>query len=375
MEFPHILAAMNGVNQQTLADRLGLSRATVSRCFTNHRAINPATRARVFELAAQLGYRYLDLRSPSTKGKEKVATLGVLIAYAGMFTERDRFENPGQKLLDGVSQLAQLRHAQLDVHYVDPSEVTLQGASYQRIKALQRGDWAGALLIYSFPGRIVDALLARFPCVSLVEQYGRVDMNCVDVDHYRGIAQIMDLLLESGHTRIGFFSPASGLETYWTMHRFSSYLEKLLALGLEFRPEDVINVLPASIVTEEGALEKMRAQTEDGVTAWVCAMDYGAYSVMTYLSDHGVRVPEDVSVTGFDGIRPPEGLPEVTTLEVPFREIGMTGSRRLLDLIQAPFDPPQHILLGCRLRRGETVGAIAPAPALQSESDGNFDAA
>jgi LacI family transcriptional regulator len=57
---------MEKVNQQTLADRLGLSRATVSRCFTNHRAINPSTRARVFDLAAELGYRYMELRTQAS---------------------------------------------------------------------------------------------------------------------------------------------------------------------------------------------------------------------------------------------------------------------------------------------------------------------
>ncbi len=351
-----MLRNMTEINQQTLADRLGLSRATVSRCFTNHRAINPATRARVFELAAQLGYHYLDLRTPTTKKRKESTTIGVLIAYAGMFRERDRFENPGQKLLDGVSQLAQLRKAQLDVHYVDPEETTLEETSYQRVKALHRGGWAGALLIYSFPGRIVDALLAKFPCVSLVEQYGRADMNCVDVDHYRGVTQIMDLLLESGHRRIGFYSPSSGLETYWTMNRFSAYLEKLLSLGIDFRPVDVINVLPASIVPEETGLEQMLTQTQAGVTAWVCSTDYGAYSVTAELAKNGLRVPQDVSVTGFDGIKPPNDLPPVTTLEIPFREIGMTGGRRLLDLIQAPFDPAQHIMLGGRLLTGKTVG-------------------
>lgn len=230
------------VNQQTIADRLGISRATISRCFTNHRAINPATRARVFELAAQLGYRYLDLRTRSRPKKSSTTTVGVLIAYDGAFTENDRLESPGPELLDGISQLAQLRGVQLDIHYVDSAEMTLDGPSYRRQLGLPRASWRGVLLMYAFPGPVVEALGARFPCVSLLEQYGRLALNCVDVDHYRGIAQLIDLLLAAGHQRIGFFSPVARPESYWTMHRFAAYLEKLLALGLDCLTEDVINI-------------------------------------------------------------------------------------------------------------------------------------
>ena len=346
---------MQMVNQQALADQLGLSRATVSRCFTNHRGINPSTRARVFDLAAQIGYHYMEARVPLQR-KAKGLTLGVLICYAGEFAKEDEFENPGQKLLSGVSELAQLRDVRLDLHYVDPADAELSGRSYKSIGALHRSAWRGALLVYAFPKTIVEALMARFPCVSLVEQYSRADLNCVDVNHYRGISKIMDLLVELGHRRIGFFSDQFSLETEWPMLRFAAYFSKLVALGLPYRPEDVINFLPESGLSEPDALARMHERTAAGVTAWVCVSDYAAYSVMAELHRHGVQVPGEVSVTGFDGIAPPLGTPQVTTLEIPFREIGITGARRLLDLNKSPFDPPQHILLGCQLRRGETVG-------------------
>ena len=342
------------VNQQTLATELGLSRATVSRCFTNHRGINPETRARVFHLAAQIGYRYMEARAPARRQGRRT-TFGVLVCYEGEFAKDDLYENPGQKLLGGVAEMTHIRKVQLSVHYVNPADTDLKGASYEKIDAFRRNPWNGALLIYAFPKTVVDALMERFPCVSLVEQYGRSDLNCVDVNHYRGISKIVDLLVELGHRRIGFFSNQYSLETQWPMLRFSAFFSKLLALGIPFRPDDVINFLPHSGLMEPEALARMCERTADGVTAWVCVSDYAAYSVMAELGRRGVRVPQEVSVTGFDGIAPPVGAPQATTLEIPFREIGMTGARRLLDLDQTPFDPPQHILLGCHLRRGETV--------------------
>lgn len=107
----------------------------------------------------------------------------------------------------------------------------------------------------------------------------------------------------------------------------------------------------------------MHARTDAGVTAWVCSTDYAAYTVIEHLQRRGVRVPEDVSVTGFDGIVPPEGLPPVTTVQAPFREIGLAGCRRLLELVQTPFDPPQYTMLGGQLRPGQTVAPVARAAA------------
>lgn len=351
---------MSKVNQQTLADRLSLSRATVSRCFTNHRAINPSTRARVFDLAAELGYRYMELRTAASDRARQVPTLGVVICHPATSTIDDRFESPQQKLLDGISQRAQLERVQLSVHYVDPDEMSLEGASYKTISALRRDGWDGALLIHAFPEKVIENLVSRMPCVSLLEQYGHTYVNCADVDHERGIASLMDMLIEQGHRRIGFFSLRPALGAYWAAHRFSAYFEKLIALGLDYRPADTINVSKVPVLSEEDARRSLQAQTRDGVTAWVCANDSAAYTVMTHLTAEGFRVPEDVSVTGFDGIQPPEGLRAVTTLETPFREIGRTGAGRLLRLIERPFDPPQHILVGGQIRRGETVGASAP---------------
>ena len=162
---------MRRVNQQTLADRLNLSRATVSRCFTNHRAINPSTRARVFDLAAELGYRYMELRTQSSYRASRAQTLGVLICRPATPAIDDRFGSPRQKLLDGISQLAQLHRVQLSVHYVDPDETTVEGFSYQTVTALRRGGWDGALLIHAFPDQVIETLAGRMPCVSLLEQY------------------------------------------------------------------------------------------------------------------------------------------------------------------------------------------------------------
>ncbi len=121
--------------------------------------------------------------------------------------------------------------------------------------------------------------------------------------------------------------------------------------------EDVINIYPAQGLAVPAASERMLQQTRDGVTAWVCAADHQAYELIDWLHKRGVRVPEDVSIASFDGLVRPPGSPQLTTIKIPFHQIGVMGAKRLVDLIERGFDAPQQILLDCELREGTTVAA------------------
>ena len=353
---------MSVVNQQVIADRLNISRTTVSRCFTNHKGINPKTRSEVFSLAAKLGYQYLQPRSPS-EDAEDTQSIGVLICSDVEEFNRMDYESPGVELLPGVSEFAQLHRWQTEVHFVSPLAAGISDPCYSGIKALKKRLWAGIILMYPFSPRIIGELSTRFPCVSLVEQYGRVSVDCVDVNHYKGISALMERLRQNGHTRIGFFSRRYAIEAVWSYRRFSAYVECLTRMGLHYVEKDVIHLDISSAETMNVGYSLVEAQIKDGVTAWVCAADHQAYDLIVALRERGYHVPGDVSVTGFDGILRPQGAPALDTVRIPYYEIGFAASRRLFDKINKRFDAPQEILLECRLQEGETVGPRRPKKA------------
>jgi DNA-binding LacI/PurR family transcriptional regulator len=92
----------------------------------------------------------------------------------------------------------------------------------------------------------------------------------------------------------------------------------------------------------------------------VCAADHQAYDLIRGLTQRRLSIPKKVSVTGFDGIDSPPDSPKLTTVSIPFREIGMTGTQRLYERTLKRFGSAQHVLIDCRLRLGKTVGK-APA--------------
>ena len=95
------------------------------------------------------------------------------------------------------------------------------------------------------------------------------------------------------------------------------------------------------------------------MTAWVCAADHQAYDLIDGFRRRGLKVPRDVSVTGFDGIEAKSGGKVLTTVEIPFREIGATGAQRLSARLTKRFRHAQHVYIAGRLREGDTV---APPP-------------
>ncbi|MCF3650155.1 LacI family DNA-binding transcriptional regulator [Synoicihabitans lomoniglobus] len=353
---------MAKINQQYIAKELQISRATVSRCFTNHPGINPKTRAKVFALASRMGYAHTEKRTPAVHQRTRRAlAFGVLVCVDLPNFDRTGYGNPGQELLNGLSEVARVQGVRLDLHFVRPEDLHIDGPSYEEIVSDGRRLWDGVVLIYPFPQSVVDELKATFPVVSLVEQYGRTPLDCVDVDHHRGIERLVEHLHSQGHRRIGFFTWRYPVEATWALRRYGAFVEMMTARGLEIDPQDAINVSPRDSLALPDAHARVRERTAQGVTAWICAADHQAFDLMLDLKAAGLRVPTDVSIVGFDGLQPPQGADKLTTIEIPFHQIGVTGGKRLLDLINKRFDSEQHILLNCDLRDGDTVAAPAKA--------------
>jgi DNA-binding LacI/PurR family transcriptional regulator len=347
-------------NQQLIANRLKISRATVSRCFTNHPGISPLTRARVFQLAAEIGYVHLQMRSvrddPAKRRKKRTKRLfGVLICSTEEEHNRTDYQNPSEQILAGVTDCALLNEAAVEVHLIDPAQCRPDHPAYQRIEKLCR-KWDGLLLVYPFPDPVLNRLAPIVPLVSLVEQFDHSGIDCVDVDHYKGISSAVEHLVAHGHKRIGFFTRLYEVEASWSFRRYAAFMEAMVRMRLPVATEDIVNVFPSHEGDDASSIDYAVKRTRAGVTAWVCAADHQAYELIGGLARRGIDVPGKVSVTGFDGIATPPGSPELSTVMIPFREIGDTGTRRLVDRADKRFGSTQHVLIDCRLREGATVG-------------------
>jgi LacI family transcriptional regulator len=197
--------------------------------------------------------------------------------------------------------------------------------------------------------------------VAVLESYVTPGIDTIDTDDSVGILALVTRLSAAGHKRIGFLTWEYPVVGHWATRRFGGYVEALFSLGLPFRPEWTINVHKSGPHIREDDItnQVVRRIREDGVTAWVCAADHQAYRLMEELAGHGLRVPEDCSVTGFDGLEPPQTLRRLSSIRVPHEDIGASAVARLLSRIVHPKSPRRKILVEGLLIEGET---IAPPP-------------
>ncbi|KXU35417.1 hypothetical protein AXK11_06445 [Cephaloticoccus primus] len=363
------------LNQALLAERLKLSRATISRSLADHPAISLETRQRVKELAAELGYQLSDARlaaraerlashgnrptrggradKASGSSREAGLTVGALIGIPDHPTSMTVYS----QIVKGLRARAQVERVTLDLCYQPPEELDVGRIRQGAMSQIRNNAWRGALLIHPFPAQTVAALRRRLPLVSILERYAQTELDIIDVDDAPAIAQLVRLLAEAGHSRIGFVSWTYPVAGGWIARRFSGYVEALFSLGLEFRPKWVLNVHQTAAPLAPRAVSDRVAQLleKDHVSAWVCAADHQAYGLISDLSERGLRVPQDCAVTGFDGLAPPAGLPQVTSMAVPHEQIGAAALTRLVNRIANPLSPYRKTLVDPQPIPGRTI--------------------
>lgn len=346
---------MPQANQQAIADRLGISRATVSRCFTNHTGISPVTRARVFQVAAEIGYTHMESRAPSSKTARDEFRISVLVCSDQDEYFGGGYASPGEQILAGVSEYVQAHSGKMEVNLIPPHVSGLNDPAFREVEGIARNELDGILLIYPFPKTVIDQLALRYPLVSLVDQVEHEAIDCVDVDHFGGISAIVDHLVAAGHRKIGFYTRDYPVQASWSFRRFGAFAAKMAQLKLEVSAEDIIGVFPSDSVSVPHGIRQIVERTQEGVTAWVCAADHQAYDLVHGLEQAGLNVPTEVSVTGFDGIKHQPSGPSLTTVQIPFRSIGNTGVERLASRLRKRFAGKQRVHISGQVRAGETV--------------------
>jgi len=158
--------------------------------------------------------------------------------------------------------------------------------------------------------------------------------NCDAVisDSYYGAARMTDYLISMGHRKIGFVGTV--LATASITDRYLGYVKSLMEHGLEAKPEWVIDDRGMGDSHIDG--EHFLQLPEDLPTAFFCNCDVAAGILIRKLQNAGIRVPEDVSVAGFDNYTYP-GLCdlEITTIDVNVTEMAQRAVNRLLDRLNA----------------------------------------
>lgn len=339
---------------RTIAQQLNISVATVSRALRRVPGTNAETRAKVFEAAAQLGYRVpQSYRSQDLQNKE--------LNHVGVLIQMPQSQGVAPHYLVGMSEASMGLNASLMVHYVNPADCAKILDAKSQPRAMQAGMLSGLIFVFRWPTEVVKELSQRHPSVSIMYRYPGVDIDTIGVDNFGGAEKLVEHLHGLGHRRIGFFGFCSDLQ--WSLRRFGGYAASLTKFGLELNPDWVISTDSASSLTDlNSGVDELLTRAElltrkDKVTAWIGASETVGQKLYFWMTSKGLRIPEDVSITGFHRDESNSKQPALTSVISSYQAIGASALKRLLLRVQNRAESIRDIIFPFELFRGETAGA------------------
>lgn len=207
----------------------------------------------------------------------------------------------------------------------------------------------------------VAQLPDQVPCVSLLESVAGI--SSVEADEAHACRLAVEHLVALGHRRIAFLMQENSLVR---RTRWAAYRQALCDAGIAPREEwlraDTLPIRHIGDYTRLGR-EGMAAWLQDGwretgCTALIAQNDTIAIGAMKSLQAAGVCVPDDVSVLGFDATELTQTVsPALTSVEIPFKQIGQAGVELLLRRIETSRIEPEHIVLPTRLQARASTAA------------------
>jgi len=329
-----------GVTIHNVAQEAGVGIGTVSRVVNNSPDVKPATRERVLAAIHRLNYKPDPIaRSMISK---RTNSIGTIVPF---FTRPSFMER-----LRGVEAVIARLGRELVLYNV---ETSAQRDHFFRELPLHR-KVDGLLIISLSPD---DAAARRFrelgTPVVLIDAYSPLLTSLV-VNNVEGAYQAVKRLIELGHRHIGFIN--GEIEGNF---KFNTANDRLIGLhralgeaGLLFEPEQVLISEWSRKGGKHAALQLLTQQKRP--TAIFAASDVQAVGALEAARELGLRVPEQLSVIGFDGIEISELL-ELSTMQQPLQEMGELGASKLVELIENPSHPPELIRFDTKLVERRTT--------------------
>jgi LacI family transcriptional regulator len=301
-----------------IAQKLELSSATVSRALQDHPAINKNTRKRIQDAAKELGYRHNSFAS--NLRKQKSHTIGVLL--------HELNSNFITSVLAGIEKVT--TEAGYDII------IAHSGESYDKEVAnatnLFHKRVDGVIASLSFTTKNLDHFELFFEKNIPVIFFDRVDESSekthVIIDNYKCGYVATQHLAEQGCKKIALLTANLKRNVYAQRHR--GYTDALFDAGITYEK----NLVLVKDLSEESALEAAHEilQMKPMPDGLFVTNDFKAAVCMQELKRHGVRVPEDIAIVGFNNDAISKIIdPQLTTINYPGKDMGEITARNLIN--------------------------------------------
>ncbi|WP_082567901.1 LacI family DNA-binding transcriptional regulator [Pelomonas sp. Root1217] len=327
-----------------VAKLAGVAPITASRAIRGTGYVSEDARARVMEAAAKLNYSP-DMVARRMRG-EKSRLIGIFVNNFGSLVLHE--------ITKEISNEARARGYDILLFNADRFDAPGRADTRDMLANLCAG------LILPMPN-VEDAYLGdlehrQLPCVFVNFDARAMELPVVVVENRKGARTAVEHLLSLGHRRIAFI--AGSHYTGQSTERQAAYVEALNAAGIAADPALIV---PGRFVQTGGYAATLQLLTlPEPPTAIFAANDEMAFGAIDAIHSKGLRVPEDISVVGFDDIAISSHIhPPLTTMRQPLVELSACAVRELVALIEGQGVAARKIALPLELVVRKSTGPVA----------------
>jgi LacI family transcriptional regulator len=303
---------------KTISQLSGFSAATVSNALNNKKGVNRETSEKIFKIAREIGYL----------SEIKINRIKVVI-----YRDKGAIVNDSpffSSLVEGVE--SESRNFGFDTVVVKLSK---DDPDYDARLDELLNDTNSALMLLAT--ELTEGEAAKFakavaPIVIIDNWFEYLALDAILIDNSDAAAKAVEYLVRMGHKRIGYLKGNYEIKNFY--YRSQGYLRALKENRLEYYPQYTFRLPP----NMEGACSEMMRllkSTKDLPTAFFADNDMIALGAMRAIQQSGYRVPEDISIVGFDDLPfCAISTPPLTTIKVYKNQLGSAAVRRLVEKIK-----------------------------------------
>ena len=312
----------NNVTIKDIAQKTGFSKSTVSRALCYDAHVSPDTREKILECAKSLDFQ------PNYFAKGLKTQCSKTIAFF--------VPNIEIMIYPAIIQAMEVETRErgytiLLCDIQEDKEIAKEYVKKLKGRNVDGFIFSTALLNVEENEEILEVVREGIPCVNLLRTDG-ISATSVRLDNAKGSAMGVEYLLSKGKRRIAFLQGQEYLKLY--KDRYEGYVNTLLKHGIKIDPDLIwYGYRGSERVATKIIPEKIKSGID--VDALFCASDNIAVDAIHALNEMGIKVPQDISVIGYDNVPISElFIPKLTSIGQPFKEMGKKAVDVLIDMIE-----------------------------------------
>ena len=313
------------VTIRDIAERYGVSVATVSKALNDQKDIGAKTKEEIRKLAKEMGY------APNSAARElklsKTHTLGVLFVDEGHSGLTHEYFN---HVLDSFKNTAE--QAGYNMTFINCCKV-VQGKRYTYLEQARSKGFDGIVIAcVNYDDReVIELMKSDIPVVTIDYVFNE-KINVIS-DNNTGMKDLVNYIYSMGHRKIAYIHGEANVVTRGRMISFRKTCEEL---GLTVPAE----YIKASTYRDVEGAYKATVELLDMADSPTCICypdDHSAFGGINAIYERGLKIPEDISVAGYDGISLAKCFrPQITTIVQDTKRIGEEAATRLISQIEKP---------------------------------------